>query len=501
MTTTEAGPELAGAIREAARRVAAAGESSPRQGRDPVNLPLIRNWIEAIGDASPVYTDPDFAAASGHGGLVAPPAMIQVWTMPGLHRGRNDDDPLGLMNQALDEAGYTSVVATNCDQVYHRYLRHGEQVSVRASLLDVAGPKRTGLGEGWFVTTRSTWYCGDEPVATMDFRILKFRPQARPGPGAAAGPVMRPQISPDTAFFWAGTAAGELRIQRCGNCGALRHPPGPMCPQCGSPQRRLPPSGTDQRETAQHDTDQRSGGDPGYVVAAGTGEIYSYVVHHHPPVPGKALPLVIALAELPEGVRVLADMPGTDPAQVRVGLPVRIGFSRIDDDLTLPSWRPAEAGNGQPAGAPAASSAGAAAARQQETAQQETPPGEALPGLVIEASPTFVVSSALATRDFQDVHHDRDLAVARGSKDIFVNILTTTGLVQRFVAAWAGPRAVLRSISIRLGAPCYAGDTLTFSGHVSGGEGSERVVTVTGRCSLGDHVTGTVRVELPGRDR
>jgi hypothetical protein len=497
MTTTEAGPELAGAIREAARRVAAAGESSPRQGRDPVNLPLIRNWIEAIGDASPVYTDPDFAAASGHGGLVAPPAMIQVWTMPGLHRGRNDDDPLGLMTQALDEAGYTSVVATNCDQVYHRYLRHGERVSVRASLLDVTGPKRTALGEGWFVTTRSTWYCGDEPVATMDFRVLKFRPRARPAPGPPAGPVMRPQISPDTAFFWAGTAAGELRIQRCGNCGALRHPPGPMCPQCGSPHRRLPPGDA---------THPSPGGDPGYVVAAGTGEIYSYVVHHHPPVPGKALPLVIALVELPEGVRVLADMPGADPAQVRVGLPVRIGFSRIGDDLTLPVWRPVEEGNGQPAAPPAARNAGAAAAPQQATLPQEPPPGEALPELVIEASPTFVISSALATRDFQDVHHDRDLAIARGSKDIFVNILTTTGLVQRFVAAWAGPQAVLRSISIRLGAPCYAGDTLTFSGHASGGEGSgddgsERVVTVTGRCGLGDHVTGTVRVELPARDR
>jgi uncharacterized OB-fold protein/acyl dehydratase len=481
-STADAATGSAGLIRETAQRVAAAGQSSPRQGRDPVNLPLIRNWVEAIGDRSAVYTDPELAAASVHGCLVAPPAMIQVWTMPGLHRGRNDDDPLGLMTQSLDEAGYTSVVATNCDQVYHRYLRHGEQVSVRASLLDVTGPKRTALGEGWFLTTRSTWYCGDEPVATMDFRILKFRPSARPAPALSAGPVMRPQISPDTAFFWAGTAAGELRIQRCGNCGALRHPPGPMCPKCRVPHSAHPQHGP--------------GGEPGYVVAAGTGEIYSYVVHHHPPVPGKALPLVIALVELPEGVRVLADMPGTDPAQVRVGLPVRIGFSRIDDDLTLPVWRPAEEGNGQPAAPPAARSAGGATAPRQEPPQL---PRETLPELVIEATPTFVISSALATRDFQDVHHDRDLAVARGSKDIFVNILTTTGLVQRFVAGWAGPQAVFKSISIRLGAPCYAGDTLTFSGHISGQDGDERVVAVTGRCGLGDHVTGTVRVELPGR--
>jgi hypothetical protein len=125
-----------------------------------------------------------------------------------------------------------------------------------------------------------------------------------------------------------------------------------------------------------------------------------------------------------------------------------------------------------------------------------------LPELVIEASTTFVVSSAIATRDFQDVHHDRDRAQQRGSKDIFVNILTTTGLVQRFVTDWAGPQAIVRNVAIRLGAPCYAGDTLTFTGQAEPAEpgtgGTEYLVRVTGRCSLGDHVTGTVRVLIPG---
>ena len=141
-----------------------------------------------------------------------------------------------------------------------------------------------------------------------------------------------------------------------------------------------------------------------------------------------------------------------------------------------------------------------------------------LPELVIEASPTFVISSAIATRDFQDVHHDRDRAQQRGSQDIFVNILTTTGLVQRFVTDWAGPQAIVRNVAIRLGAPCYAGDTLTFTGQAEpagpvsadpaaaepapGGPaaagGTEYLVRVTGRCSLGDHVTGTVRVLVPG---
>ena len=130
------------AIRAAADSLAAAGESRPRAARDPVNLPMIRNWIEAIDPASADSAGPDDPDT-------APPAMIQVWTMPGLHGARADDDPLGQMSQVLDDLGYTSVVATNCDQTYHRYLKIGEQLSVRARLLDVTGPKRTALGVGW----------------------------------------------------------------------------------------------------------------------------------------------------------------------------------------------------------------------------------------------------------------------------------------------------------------------------------------------------------------
>ena len=117
-------------------------------------------------------------------------------------------------------------------------------------------------------------------------------------------------------------------------------------------------------------------------MAAGTGEVFSYVVHHHPPVPGKRLPMVVALVQLPEGVRMVGEMPGVRPDQVRIGLPVRVAFVRVDDDLT-----PARL-----------------AARRAAT----------LPDRVIDVTPTFVIASALATRDFQDVHHDRDRAVARG---------------------------------------------------------------------------------------
>ena len=120
--------------------------------------------------------------------------------------------------------------------------------------------------------------------------------------------------------------------------------------------------------------------------------------------------------------------------------------------------------------------------------------GIVLPELEIDVTPTFVIAGAIATRDFQDVHHDRDRAAERGAKDIFVNILTTTGLVQRYVTDWAGPDAIVRQVAIRLGVPCYAGDKLTFSGKVIQAGEKEWVVEVVGRCSLGDHVTGTVRI-------
>ncbi|WP_246607215.1 MaoC/PaaZ C-terminal domain-containing protein [Paractinoplanes toevensis] len=112
-----------------------------------------------------------------------------------------------------------------------------------------------------------------------------------------------------------------------------------------------------------------------------------------------------------------------------------------------------------------------------------------LPPWELAVTPTVIISTALATRDFQDVHHDRDAAVRRGSKDIFLNILATTGLVQRYVTDRLGPDAALRGISLRLGGPCYAYDTLTFAGRQRAGE-----VAVTGRTATGEHVTATVRL-------
>jgi uncharacterized OB-fold protein len=123
-----------------------------------------------------------------------------------------------------------------------------------------------------------------------------------------SGPV-RPVVNRDNAYFFEGTANRELRIQKCNQCGVLRHPPGPACPDCGAFDR-------------------------GYVVAAGEGTVFSYLVHHAPQVPGKELPLVIALLDLDEGVRMVAEMTGP----VEIGDRASVGWNVIDDDLTLPIW-------------------------------------------------------------------------------------------------------------------------------------------------------------------
>jgi acyl dehydratase len=123
--------------------------------------------------------------------------------------------------------------------------------------------------------------------------------------------------------------------------------------------------------------------------------------------------------------------------------------------------------------------------------------GDELPELAIPLTRTLIVASAIASRDYQDVHHDPGLANQRGSPDIFMNILSTNGFVGRFVTDWAGPDARLTSVKIRLGAPNYPGDTMTMSGSVTSKDGGIVEVSVRGANRLGDHVTGTVTVELP----
>jgi hypothetical protein len=149
-----------------AERIMALGEASETVAPYEVNQPTIGTWLDAMG-----YDNDRFRSGE------APPSMAQVWTMPGLGRKRAPDDPLHSMMELLTAEGFTAVLGTNTEQTYERYLRVGELVRVTTALDAVVGPKSTAMGLGYFVTSRNRWYVGQELVATMLFRVLKFVPK------------------------------------------------------------------------------------------------------------------------------------------------------------------------------------------------------------------------------------------------------------------------------------------------------------------------------------
>lgn len=275
------------------------------RGRDPVNLPMIRHWCEAMGDANPAYTGP---------GAIAPPTMLQAWTMGGLagHEGRAaaHDEMFAL----LDQAGCTSIVATDCEQEYLRPLRPGDEVTFDTVIESVSPRKTTRLGTGYFITTRTDVRVGPDLVGTHRFRVLKYAPAA---PGPKRPPRPRPVVNRDNAGFWDGVGRHRLLIQRCTACAALRFPWLPGCDRCGGP-------------------------DWDTVEAGGEGTVYSYVVMHHPPFPAFEPPYAVALVELAEGVRMISNVVGVPYDEVRIGMPVRLEFRSYDEELVLPVFRARE---------------------------------------------------------------------------------------------------------------------------------------------------------------
>lgn len=156
--------------------------AAPRRADDPVNAPMIRHWCQAMNDRNPAYLDEQWAARSVHGGLVAPPSMLQVWT----HHDRrfdapelSDDDGEERLARRLRAAGYPSVVATQARQEYVRYVRPGDRLVYASTIEWISPEKRTALGRGFFITTLVTYTAEpDEVVGRMRFVTLRFRPAA-----------------------------------------------------------------------------------------------------------------------------------------------------------------------------------------------------------------------------------------------------------------------------------------------------------------------------------
>lgn len=295
-------------------------------GWDPVNAPMARQWAEIMGVDNPLYAE----------GKVVPPAMLQVWCMEGPQAnnyppGSTTENPYEAL-KLIEAHGYASVVAVNSELEFDRYLRTGEQLYYTTRLDAIGEEKTTALGVGFFVTLKMTYFSqqatGDEEVGRLLFRVFKFKPAHPVQPAAdkpGAAPVIKrpaPGISDDTRFFWEGTRAGKLLIQRCKACGALRHPPGPCCPQC---------------QSFEWDT----------VQASGRGTVYSFVVMHYPEVPPFDYPNPVGLIELEEGTRLIAQLVGVKPGEISIGDQVQVEFNRFgvgapdgDDDILLPQFRP-----------------------------------------------------------------------------------------------------------------------------------------------------------------
>lgn len=368
-------------------------------GKDLVNEPMIRHWCEAMGDTNPAYRGPD---------AIAPPTMLQAWTMGGLSGHADRSGAYDELSTLLDSAGYTSIVATDCEQEYLRPLRHGDRITFDAVIESVSERKTTKLGTGHFITTRMDIHANGEPAGTHRFRVLKYAPAARApetaerqgtprqsqAPQQPQAPEQtrarrpRPVINRDNAGFWEGVSGHRLLIQRCTGCRTLRFPWLPGCNGCGSPE---------------WDT----------VEASGAGTVFSYVVMHHPPFPAFTVPeheadppgheadppergvdpsehgsdtsrpqavapgphavasggphtdvpgphtaapdrtpspnlsptpYAVGLIELAEGVRIVSNVVGVPYDKVRIGMPVRLEFLRADAELELPVFRAAEGG-------------------------------------------------------------------------------------------------------------------------------------------------------------
>jgi uncharacterized OB-fold protein/acyl dehydratase len=294
-------------------------------GRNPVNQAMIRTWCEAMGDDNPVYVDADAAADSIHGEVVAPPTMLQAWILPGIAMAIGEDDPRDKqkeLHRLFDEKGFTGVVATNTEQEYIRYLKPGDQITARTVIEDISEQKATGLGIGYFINTRTTFFDQDqEEVGWMTFRVLKFEvgdaaQAADEGDGGAPAKPQRikPALGHDNQWWWDCLEKGEFAIQRCADCGVLRHPPRPMCGEC-----------------------QSTSWD--YTFSKGRGEIYSFVVIRYPEVPGYTYPLVVAVIDLEEGTRYVGNVVDIAAEDVKIGQKVEASIELVDDSTKLPVFR------------------------------------------------------------------------------------------------------------------------------------------------------------------
>jgi len=296
----------------------------PTPAKDDVNVAMIRQWAEVMGDTNPAYTDDKWAANSKRGKTISPPAMMYVWGQEGYavaSTGRPSDAQSDLV-ELFNSYGYTGVLGTNVKQEYFKEVSPGDNVVMEMVVDNISERKATARGTGYFFETLTTFtdQHGDK-IGSQRFKVLKFIPQEQPAAAAQEDKLEVPTRigSPrghDNKWWWDACDEGKVLIQRCKGCQTLRHPPRPMCGECQSMEWDSIESSLD-------------------------GEILSHTELHHPKIPGYQYPLVCAVIKLGEGTNLVSNVVGCEPAEVHIGMKVKGKVEQVDEKTMLPQFYPA----------------------------------------------------------------------------------------------------------------------------------------------------------------
>ncbi|MEH6583802.1 MAG: bifunctional MaoC family dehydratase N-terminal/OB-fold nucleic acid binding domain-containing protein [Halioglobus sp.] len=299
----------------------------PQKGNDDVNEAMIRQWAEIMEDESAVYTDAEAAAASTKGGIIAPPSMLQAWSMTGYPMAGNPpQDEQRKLHAVFDANGFTGVLGTNTTTEMYRDLKPGDTVVAHTVIDNISEQKATARGLGYFIETLTTFTDQNgEAVGNQIFRVLKFVPNDSNAASSDSSaeddtPAVPTRIaSPrgmDNGWWWNAADEGKILIQRCKSCQTLRHPPRPMCGEC---------------QSVEWDS----------IESTLEGEVFSFTTLHYPKVPGYDYPLCCAVIQLAEGTRIVSNIVGIDHEKVTIGMKVKGKVEQIDEKTMLPQFYPA----------------------------------------------------------------------------------------------------------------------------------------------------------------
>lgn len=300
----------------------------PKKGNDAVNESMIRHWAEVMGDESPVYTNKEVAEKSSKGGIIAPPSMLQAWSLEGYPMaGTPTVDVQRALHNVFDEYGFTGVLGTNTSTEFFRDLRPGDEITYHTVIESISEQKSTARGIGYFIETLTTFTDQNgENVGKQVFRVLKFFPVDAPPESTSEAddtPAVPTRIaSPrgqDNGWWWSAVDEGKVLIQRCKSCQTLRHPPRPMCGEC---------------QSIEWDS----------VESTLDGEVFSFTVLHYPKIPGYDYPLCCAVISLAEGTRIIANVVGIDHEKVEIGMKVKGQVEQVDEKTMLPQFYPVAGG-------------------------------------------------------------------------------------------------------------------------------------------------------------